>query len=245
MMRHEVNMRTAFRSALLAATCWTIGTGSASAIPITWQASGVIERVSDTEPFGDLDAIAVGTSWILELSFDSDAPGILFPFGDPGIPGKPPTYVYRDAVNARFVLGTYEYTSLGDIFVNADLPEIGTSTTLGKPGLVQFQMLNRWLGGTGGPDLNAGTGLMLASYNDANAVDGSLPIIPVWSAEQGLIHGLLWTTFRSYPGAEFASSFNPVAVPEPTSLLLVGSCLALLAVRRRARAVREVSKPPA
>jgi hypothetical protein len=228
-------MRNVSRAALLAAACWTIGTGSASAIPVMWQASGVIEHMLDTEPFGDLDAITLGTPWTLELSFDSDAPGILSPLSTPGMP---PTYIYEDAVSARFVLGTFEYTSLGDIFVNADLPVYGTSTPDGKPGLVQFQMMNRWLGGAGGPDLNAGAGLMLASYNDANAVDGSLPSVPVWSAEQGLFHGLLWTTLGGYPGAEFSSSFNPVAVPEPTSLLLFGTGLALLAFRRRTRTLR-------
>lgn len=229
-------MRTLFRGTLLVVACWGIGAGKASAIPVTWQASGVIERIWDPEPFGDLDAISVGTPWTLELLFDSDAPGVLSPYNKPE---GPPTYIYTDAVNARFVLGTYEYTSVGNIFVNAGLPEWWSLVPYAKPGLVQFQMMDRWLGGTGGPDLNASVGLMVASYNDANAIDGSLPSIPVWSAEQGLFHGLLWTTLQSYPGAEFGSSFNPVPVPEPTSLLLVGSGLALLALRRRARATRK------
>lgn len=213
--------------------CWVIGSGAAWATPVTWQASGVISSMSDQAPYGELDPMSIGTAWTLELTFDPDAPGVqMHP------ETSPTTYLYKDVVNAQFQLGGFEYTSLGDIFVNADLPVYGSSTDDGKPGLVQFQMHDRWMGGAGGPDLNAGTGLMLASYNDANTFDGSLPSLPVWSAEQGLFGGLFWTTLRSYPGSDFSAPFNPRVVDstvaaEPASLLLLGSGLALLAVRRR------------
>jgi len=229
-------MRRAYGRVCVAALCVLVAVPSAWAIPVTWQASGVIDFKSDSEPYGELDLVVRGMPWTLTLTFDPDAPGRLL--SDPAST-RPPTYVYKDAVSSQFTLGSYEYTSLGDIFVNADLPWLGTSTDDGKPGLVQFQILDRWTGGAGGPDLNAGLGLMLASYNDANTFDGSLPSIPVLSAEQGLFGGLLWTTLRSYPGSDFGSNtFNPAVVPEPTSLLLLGSGVALLATRRLRRSGR-------
>lgn len=224
-------MRRSFASVCVVALWSVFAAQTAWAIPVTWETSGVIDFKSDGEPFGELDLVSVGMPWTLTLSFDPETPGVLSPLS---AQDGPPTYYYKDAVTAQFQLGAYEYSSLGDIFVNADLPWIGLSTDDGKPGLVQFQMLNRWTGGAGGPDLNSGLGLMLASYNDANAFDGSLPSIPVLSAEQGLFGGLLWTTLRTYPYSEFGSNtFNPAVVPEPTSLLLLGSGVALLIARRR------------
>lgn len=216
-------------SVLFVAIC-VIGVRSASATPITWHASGEID--SKIDEIGALNSVSLGTSWTLEVTFDPDTAGVLLH------PGSSPTYVYDNAiVGAAFQLGDFEYTNAGgDIFTNADLPVVGSSTDLGGPGLVQFQWLKGWTGGNGGPDLNLFAGLMLASFNDVNAVDGSLPTSPNPSAFQGALSGLLWDSL-STPGAQFSShSFTPVAaVPEPTSLLLVGTGVALLVARRRSK----------
>lgn len=221
-------MRAAVRSALFAVICGVIGASNAWAIPITWEASGVLNYVIVSSPPGDpLEGIHVGTEWTLELTFDSESPGTL------AHPGTSPTYVYQDAVSARFRLGEYDYTNPnGDIFINADLPVIGHSTSLGGPGLVQFQFLDGWLGGAGGPDLNFGIGLLLLSYNDLNAIDGSLPSVPNRAPNQSALGGLMWGLNYSQFGS---SSFNPVPVPEPASMLLVGTGLALIAARLRKR----------
>ncbi len=225
-------MRAATRSVLLAAMCGVLVPSTAWAIPITWQASGVIDQFnSGAPPYPILEGIGLGTEWTLELTFDTDAIGTLLH------PGINPTFVYTDAVDATFRLGGYEYTnSDGDIFVNADLPIVGSSTPLGGPGLVQFQFLRGWLGGGGGPDLNAGLGLFLASYNDPNAINGGLPTIPNQYHPPGAqLGGLTWgSSVGTGNYSHFGStSFNPVPVPEPTSLLLFGTGLTLAVWRAR------------
>lgn len=202
---------------------------AAWAVPITWQSSGTITHVVNEPPFDVLGDLEIGTTWTLELTFDPAASGTLLH------PGANPTYRYDDAVSARFRLGEFEYTNAtGDIYVNADLPVVGSSTPLGGPGLVQFQFLKGWLGG--GPDLNAGLGLLLASYNDLTAFSGQLPSVPhQYHPPDGKLGGLLWKSWLP-GGSEFSSAeFNPVPVPEPTSLVLVGSGLLLAAARRRKR----------
>lgn len=214
------------RVILFLLVCCVVGANHAWAIPVTWHASGVIESLYDTAPLGELDAISVGTPWSLEFTFDSDAIGTLLA----APPGRPPTYLYEDVLNTRFRLGNSEYTNDGDIFINADLPYVGQSTALGGPGLVQFQWQGGWLGGGGGPNLNLG--MLLASYNDVNAVNGALPVTPELSAFQSQLRGLQWSTLGNYPNSGFNSSFNPTVVPEPTSMLLVGTGLVLAAARR-------------
>lgn len=203
---------------------------AAWAIPVTWQASGTVDYVVNVPPSDVLGDLETGTTWTLELTFDSEAIGTLLHAG------TYPTYVYDDAVSARFRLGGFEYTNeSGDIYVNADLPVHGVSTPLGGPGLVQFQFLKGWLGG--GPDLNAGLGLLLASYNDLTAFDGQLPSVPhQYHPPDAKLGGLMWKSWLDGHNSEFGSSeFNPVPVPEPTSLVLVGSGLLLAAARRRKR----------
>ncbi len=114
---------------------------------------------------------------------------------------------------------------------------IGCGSSLGGSGLVQFQWLGGWSGGAGGPNLNLFLGLLLASYNDVNAADGSLPTVPNPSAVQSVLAGLEWDSSLGLDPlqAQFTSSFNPQPVPEPASWLLMATGLTMLAKRRWVR----------
>lgn len=207
-----------------------LGGQTAWAIPITWQSSGTIDSVTNQVPDDVLGDLLVGTTWSLELTFDPEAAGTLLHAGEN------PTYWYDNAVTARFRLGDEEYTNdTGDIYVNADLPGFGYSK-LGGPGLVQFQFVKGWLG-SGSDFLNTNLGLFLASYNDLTAFDGQLPTAPHQYQHPGSpFGGIRWMSSIGERHSEFyGGEFNPVPVPEPTSLVLLGSGLLLAAVRRRTK----------
>jgi len=201
-----------------------------AATPVTWEASGTIGTKADT--LGVLTAIPIGTPWTLDITFDPATPGTLSPSC------SSPTYIYTGAIsNTVFQIGGSTYSnSGGTIYTNADLPVVGCSSALGGPGLVQFQWLRGWTGGAGGANLNFGLGLLLASYNDVNAVDGSLPSIPV-RGPLSVLDGLEWDgTLNCSPFcAQFTSTFDPRPVPEPASSVLLVTGLATAAIARRRR----------
>ena len=156
---------------------------SAWAAPITFSASGSIDYWWDKPAPGAplvLEAVAVGMPWQLDITFDPDTPG-----RNPS-PTMPTTFDYPDAViAAEFQLGDFFYTNDGTtgsrrpiLMTNMGLPLGAGPGGLAGDGLVQFQFFGGWAGGDGGPDLNAGYGFLIASWNAVNAVDGSLPAWP-------------------------------------------------------------------
>ncbi len=202
-----------------------------SASPITWQAAGVIDTVSDA--LGVLGPITPGTAWALSVTFDSETPGTAVSCGAPA-------FRYAGAItSSSFHLGGFSYTNGGgDIFTNYALPIGACGSPLGQLGLVQFQMIKGWTGSTGAPDLNQQLGLFLASYRDTNAHDGSLPIAPSFEPNQSPFAGLEWDgTLGGGRWAQFTSTFHPslAPVPEPATILLVGVGAAWVGRRARSR----------
>lgn len=224
-------MLPTLRTVSLALLCLFGSASQISAAPIMWQVSGSISHLTDSA--GVLDSIDVGVPWLLEFTFNPDA------LGHNVHPSLPTTYYYADAIGAtRFQLGDVVYTSAGgDIAVNYGLPIGNGVSNVSGQGLVQFQWLQGWSGGQGGPDLNWGVGLLLASYNDVNATNGQIPTFPNPDSIQSALAGLLWDASPgSGFGPQFTAPFEPTPVPEPTSLLLLGSGIAALIAGRARRA---------
>jgi hypothetical protein len=226
-------MRASVCSLVIAASC-VLGVEHASADPITWGASGTVGLVSQPVSGPQLPGfIVAGLPWTLTFTFDPDTPGV-----HQSQCGSLPTYLYAGSVvDTRMQLGdfTYTYAQAGHIYTNADLPLVGC----GDGGLVQFLWNSAdWTGSAGAPAL---FGLLLASYFDDQACDGSLPTIPNQPAPPctGGFLPFAGLQFEILPfgGAQFISSFSPQVVPEPATWILLGTGLAAVAARRRRRKV--------
>jgi hypothetical protein len=210
----------------------TIAASDAWAGPITWQASGTIDALGDT--FGLLDPVAVGTSWSLQITFDSNTAAT------PTFCGGP-SYRYAGAIiDTTFQIGGFAFQNNGgDIFTNFSAPLGSCGSPSNSLGLVQFQWIKGWTGPADGPNLNGLAGLLFASYRDTNSHNGSLPTVPSFEASQSPFAGLEWDGVLG-PGLvreQFTSGFRPSAapVPEPTTIVLcgIGGGFLIRAARRR------------
>ena len=199
---------------------------SSQAALVTWQSSGLITWVLDEA--GALPGLVPGTPYSLEFVVDTDAPALR---------RGASSFIYDNAIRATtFRLGEWEYThTVGDVFVNYEVPG---HSGLGGPGLVQFHWQSGWSNlGPDAPNLNFGLGLLTASYNDVNAVDGRLPLMPHIAPTQGGLSDLtFWGSLGMYSNeAQFdTAAFQPTAVPEPgtLSLLALGAAAGWRAHRR-------------
>ena len=206
---------------------------SSQAALVTWQSSGLVSWVFDEA--GALPGIEVGTPWSLEFVVDTETPAY-----HPA-PSNEQNSIYLNAIReTTFRLGEWLYTNpTGDVHVNRDLPFWGYASGMGGPGLVQFEWQGGWSdNGPDAPNLNYGLGLLIAGYNDVNAVDGSLPIFPQMAPTQGRLSDLtFWGSLGSLSNeAQFdTAAFQPTAVPEPgtLSLLALGAAAGGWRLRRR------------
>jgi hypothetical protein len=155
-----------------------------------------------------------GKPWTLDITFDPSTLGSSLPWGSSST-------LYKGAVtDTYFKIGGFTYTrSGGDIFTNCALPVGTCGTPLNSAGLVQFQWLGGWSGGTGAPNLNSGLGLLLASYKDLNALSGGLPAFPDPSLAQSVFSGLEWDGMLGGGGLveQLTSGVKPT-IPDPPAV---------------------------
>jgi hypothetical protein len=192
----------------------------------------VLRHAGPTSTVAPLPGFVVpGLPWNLTFTFEPETPR------QSGICSTGNVGLYPNAITASFLqLGDFSYTfssGRADIFTNADLPAVGC----GEGGIVQFHWLGDWLGSPGAPLIH---GLLIASYFDEQACDGSLPAVPgAFPTSCGgqflALGGLQFWYDLPIQGDWFGSSFNPQVVPEPGTWLLLSSGLVAIAARRRRR----------
>lgn len=206
-----------------------------TAAPITWQDAGVIHGVFDRNG-NVLPGLTIGTPWSLQITFDPASPGRST--GGLGVSGCN-TF---DAGATVFTFGGFTYrASSGQVFTNSALP--GTNCTA-PTGMIQFNFYRQWTQEPGAWDLNLGA--LLPAYYDAVHSDGSLPTDPTFNPIQGVFAGLFWhdvtgnRDFQFYSGFTPSLAAQPTPVPEPGTLVLLGTGLAY-AGRRRRRSVLAAS----
>jgi hypothetical protein len=225
-------MSACVRLTLLSVAFSLASSGLASSAPITFRASGVIDSVWDdpTDPF--LADVPVGTPWQLDVVLDLEIGG------EPGL--FPDSYFYYDTdLSAEFQLGEFRYANDGTGFLVTNYSLIPTIPSAG-PGQVSQRFFG-WesIGKTGAPDLTQG--LLTVSWNDVNALDGSLPTSPELALIQSELSGLRYQTFSALSGftsdyRPFLVATEPTPIPEPSTLFLLGAgVVAVVANRVRAR----------
>lgn len=229
-MRMTRTIAIAFAACLLAAT-------PTSAATITWFAANEVLSVS---PWADSfvgPGLTAGTPWTLTVSFDPNmAPArTIFPGCN-----------QYSGVSSTMTLGSFSYTnSGGSIYTNAALPEVGCNGLLpeGLAGNINF-----WYG-TGGwqaddPrawDISRWGGITYAAYYDDLVKDGTLPSTPTFAPHQGRYGGFEIENFELgtllYGGDVRFQRIDeqPAPVPEPATIMMLGTGLALIARRRLRR----------
>ena len=140
----EVDSMDARRTVLAVALAVSaLAVREASASPITWQAAGVINTVSDGH--GVLGPISPGTAWALSVTFESDTPGTAVSCGGPHLS------VRRGHQEHQLPNRGFAYTNGGgDIFTNYALPDWGVrARRLTARAWSNSRWLRGWTGSAG------------------------------------------------------------------------------------------------
>lgn len=192
-------------SAVACGMAWSV---PASAAPIVWEASGTLTHLAPARPFVEPlpDFLVLGLPWSMTFEVDPSVEGMPVCTGGQAI-------VYDNAVqHTRLTLGDYAYRhGPADMFLNFFLPH-GRCDLEG--GAIDFY----WPG-------NGWTS------------EGDAPLLTAFAIARA--GGSLLFQAGEF-GGQFGGSFVPEAVPmtampEPATVLLLGSGLAAAAWRRRRR----------
>jgi PEP-CTERM motif len=213
---------------LLFAFCLTVALArAASADTIVWIDEGALTSSN----FGTIQpGPPIGTPWSLQVTFDSAAPGTPR-FGPPGS-----SCFQYPIQGAAFTLGGFNYTASGGTIATNFRFDAGCFS-----GLTGETTLE--IGGWTSQDpaaWNLSNLLFLASYRDAVARDGSLPIVPTLTGFNSGMRfispaGSVIMSDNSFsPQALVENPTNPTPVPEPATMTMLGIGLAY-AARRRVR----------
>lgn len=192
----------------------------ASASPLTWAFSGVVDKVTGS----GWTAIDIGAPFSWTVTFDPATPN------QAGCP--PGSGEYSGAITGSTLnIGQYSWTGgSGAIEANAPAGNCGNFNTG-----VSFREFN-WSG-----DAPAGTRLpfeVVATLFYLLPSDGSIPTIPPPSARVQVN-----SPFASAGGPSALTEVTevPLPVPEPATMALVGSGLAMMLGRRLRRGRRNIS----
>jgi hypothetical protein len=195
---------------------------AASATPLTWEFSGVVDKVSGS----GWTSINLGDAFAWTVTFDPSTPNQA---GCPAGSGE-----YTGAIQASTLsIGQYFWTGgWGAIEANAPAGTCGNFDTG-----VSFREFN-WSG-----NAPAGTRLpfeVVATLFYLLPSDGSIPTIPPSSARVQVN-----SPFNASGGPSALTTVTevPVPVPEPATLTLVGSGLAMMLRRRFVRRRRAQMDP--
>jgi len=200
-----------FRLPLLALTVFvaTLTPGIAWATPLTWEFSGVVDKISGS----GWTSIDFGDAFAWTVTFDPQTLSV------PNCPAGSGEYVGA-ITSSTLNIGDYSWTGgAGAIEANAQDGNCGAVQSG-----ISFREFN-WSG-----DSPSGTRLpfeVVATLFYPQPSDGSIPTIPPPSARVQVN-----SPVRSGGGPSSLTVVAPVPVPEPATLTLVGSGLVLM-IRRR------------